>query len=131
MGHGIGGKIDNFFEKRELPMYKDKPYSYSASTRNPPLYRRWRVIGGGLLVLLGLAYWTGFFSPGSTKAKPKSAGKTSWSFLSRPDVSVDWDSRREKVREAFILSWDGYEQYAWGMSDCESGVSQWYTGFNG
>lgn len=31
-------------------------------------------------------------------------------------ATVDWDERRERVKDAFILSWDGYEQYAWGTS---------------
>lgn len=27
---------------------------------------------------------------------------------------VDWDSRREKVKDAFITSWDAYFTNAWG-----------------
>lgn len=27
---------------------------------------------------------------------------------------VDWGARRERVRDAFIVSWDGYERDAWG-----------------
>lgn len=30
--------------------------------------------------------------------------------------SSDWAERREKVRDAFIVSWEGYEQNAWGRS---------------
>lgn len=29
--------------------------------------------------------------------------------------SVDWDQRRESVRNAFIESWDAYSRDAWGM----------------
>lgn len=29
---------------------------------------------------------------------------------------VDWAARRERVRDAFIVSWDGYERDAWGES---------------
>lgn len=29
--------------------------------------------------------------------------------------SIDWNARREKVRDAFIISWDGYEQHGWGV----------------
>lgn len=117
---GIGSKVDNFFDKRELPMYKDKPYSYAASRKNTPLYRQWRVIAGGILSLMALLYWLSTFD--STSAgKPGIGGKTemlsSWSWTGGPDVAVDWNSRREAVKEAFILSWDGYEQYAWGMSE--------------
>ena len=30
--------------------------------------------------------------------------------------SSDWTARREKVRDAFIVSWEGYEKNAWGRS---------------
>jgi len=29
-------------------------------------------------------------------------------------TAIDWERRRDKVRDAFIVSWDGYEKYAWG-----------------
>jgi mannosyl-oligosaccharide alpha-1,2-mannosidase len=28
--------------------------------------------------------------------------------------NVDWNARREKVRDAFVVSWQGYEKDAWG-----------------
>jgi len=27
---------------------------------------------------------------------------------------VDWDARREEVKDAFVTSWQAYSQYAWG-----------------
>lgn len=27
---------------------------------------------------------------------------------------IDWDARRESVRNAFVVSWDAYSQHAWG-----------------
>lgn len=27
---------------------------------------------------------------------------------------VDWDARREEVKEAFVTSWEAYSQHAWG-----------------
>jgi mannosyl-oligosaccharide alpha-1,2-mannosidase len=27
---------------------------------------------------------------------------------------ADWNARREKVRDAFVVSWEGYEKDAWG-----------------
>ena len=115
---GISSKLDSFFDKRELPMYKDKPYSYAASRKTTPLYRQWRVVAGAILSVLALVYWLGIFGsmPGG---KPVVGGKSkssSWSWAGSPGVSADWDSRREAVKEAFILSWDGYQQYAWGTS---------------
>ncbi|KAK3307868.1 glycoside hydrolase family 47 protein [Chaetomium strumarium] len=29
--------------------------------------------------------------------------------------SVDWDARRDAVKEAFVTSWQAYTQYAWGQ----------------
>ena len=115
-GSGIGAKIDGYFDKRELPMYKDKPYNYSSSRRKP-MYQRWRFTLGILLFLVALLYWLGLFSSTETKSKVKSAGKSTWSWMSKqPGAKVDWEDRREKVKDAFVRSWDGYEKYAWGRS---------------
>ncbi len=112
---GISSKIDNFFEKPELPMYKDKPYSYAASRKNAPYYRRRRVVAGTLLTILFLLYWLGGSSTSSEQPSGKTKTKnTSWSWSGSAPPSVDWEFRKEAVKEAFILSWDGYEQYAWG-----------------
>lgn len=115
---GLGSKLEGFMEKKELPMYKDKPYNYAGSRKYTPLYRQQRVISGAVLVMIGLAYWFGIFSSSAVKSKPRDINKSAWNWLSSPATSafVDWDDRREKVKEAFMLSWDGYEQYAWGMS---------------
>lgn len=114
-GNTMGGKLDSFLDQRELPMYKDKPYSYSASRRIRPLYRQWRVSVGAVLLLLIVVYYLGFFSFGGTGDQSGQTAKSKWGWTGKTASSVDWDSRREKVKEAFILSWDGYEQYAWGM----------------
>ena len=104
-------------DRKELPMYKDKPYNYAGSRKYTPLYKQKRIISGAILTVIGLAYWFGLFSPATIKPRSRDTNKSSWNWLSSPAVSapVDWDDRREKVKEAFILSWDGYEKYAWGM----------------
>ena len=113
---GIGGKVDGFFEKQQLPMYKDKPYSYAASRRKPPLYKSWQAMLGGVCFLLGVMYWY-FLLGSSAPATVRSKGTSAWGWMGGPGAAtVDWDSRRERVKEAFTLSWDGYAQYAWGMS---------------
>lgn len=111
----IGAKLDGYYDKNELPMYKDKPYSYAASRRRP-LYRKWRFTLAILLLLVGLLYWVGIFSPTEATAKVKDTSKSTWSWLNNKPAaaSVDWNERREKVKEAFMVSWDGYEKYAWG-----------------
>ena len=103
-------------DKKELPMYKDKPYNYAGSRKQTPLYRQKLFIGGAILVLIWFAYWFGIFSPSVAKPKLRETNKGAWNWLSSPTASapVDWDDRRDKVKEAFILSWDGYEHYAWG-----------------
>ena len=113
IGNGFGDKLDNFFDKKELPMYKDKPYNYAASKRTRLFPRRRRVIAGGAVALLALLYWLGAFSSNPTRAAMKIDTK-SWSWPSKSTASTDWESRRQAVKEAFILSWDGYEKYAWG-----------------
>ena len=37
--------------------------------------------------------------------------------LHRERVAFDWDSRRERVREAFLYSWRGYVDHAWGKDE--------------
>jgi hypothetical protein len=34
--------------------------------------------------------------------------------LYTPSRVVDWDTRREEVKQAFVTSWDAYSRYAWG-----------------
>lgn len=120
---GLGSRLEGFMDKKELPMYKDKPYNYAGSRKYTPLYRQKRVISGAVLVVIGLAYWFGIFSPLAVKSKPRDM--SAWNWLSSPvtPAFVDWDDRRERVKEAFMLSWDGYEQYAWGTSFCFGGIS--------
>lgn len=114
-GNGIGGKLDAFFDKRQLPMYKDKPYNYSASRKNTGWYQRKRIFVVAILGILGLAYWFGIFSSVANVAPVGSSGPTSWTWGSASGSSkVNWDDRRQKVKEAFMLSWDGYEKHAWG-----------------
>ncbi|KAL8967193.1 MAG: hypothetical protein Q9183_003031 [Haloplaca sp. 2 TL-2023] len=111
----IGAKIDGYFEKKELPMYKDKPYNYAAS-RKKPIYQKWRFTFAVLLLLVGLLYWVGLFSPTFARVKVPDTDKHTWSWLNnKPSAaSPDWNERREEVKQAFTLSWDGYEKYAWG-----------------
>ncbi|KAI9818142.1 MAG: mannosyl-oligosaccharide alpha-1,2-mannosidase [Pycnora praestabilis] len=117
-GNSVGDKIGGYFDKRELPMYKDKPYSYSAP-RKQSIFQMKRFYGGLILLLIGLLYWTGFLSRSTTIPKEfEGSGKGVWSWLQKPEpVVVDWLERRERVKEAFILSWDGYERNAWGYDE--------------
>lgn len=112
----MGGFLRN---ERTLPMYKDKPYF--SPRRTAPRKRLGaflKVLGLCALVLLWYCYssrtpsWRG---PGSGDK-----GVELWKWLQtlEGDSSLkekpDWELRREKVREAFLVSWDGYEKEAWG-----------------
>ena len=126
-GNGLTEKFDNYFEKKELPMYKDKPYNYASSRRKSPLAQDRRVIAGVVLILIGILYWLGILSTGSdATSSVQSNTKITWGWLSRSESSVDWESRRQAVKEAFVLSWDGYEKYAWGRPLCDRFIdSHW------
>lgn len=116
---GIGGvqdRLGGFFEKsRDLPMYKDKPYSYASSRRRRSLWKSKRVFALVGLFVMSILYYLGFWGGEDTAEKVKD----SWGWLQKPEKAggtIDWLSRRERVLEAFTLSWDAYERYAWGRS---------------
>lgn len=109
----VHSRVDGFLgTKSQLPMYKDKPYSYAASRRLRPYWRRKRsLLALVLLVLTGL-YFYGAFDDHSKHLDP-----SQWSWLRSPEPpsnKADWGKRRERVKEAFELSWDAYAQYGWG-----------------
>lgn len=114
---GMTDRVGNFFEKKsDLPMYKDKPYSYASSRRRQPIWKKKRALGVGALFVLALLYLLGFF--GEHTAANKKA-KDGWKYLQRPEkagAEVDWSGRRERVVDAFTLSWDAYSRYAWGKA---------------
>lgn len=37
-----------------------------------------------------------------------------WGWGGFGSSSINWDSRREEVRNAFLSSWNAYSKYAWG-----------------
>jgi hypothetical protein len=122
--NGMQDRMGGFFgENRDLPMYKDKPYSYASSRRHRPLWKRKRVLGVGGVFLIIALWLLGFL--GDDAAATQKA-KDTWSWLQRPEKGgskVDWLDRRERVKEAFILSWDAYDRYAWGTRHSKSALS--------
>ncbi|KAH9883736.1 amino acid permease [Xylariomycetidae sp. FL2044] len=110
----VSGLFDN---RNSLPMYKDKPYAYPPSQRVRPFWRRKRTIVSLLLFLLLLLYYTGTFD-GDRDALASSA-TPAWSWLGRSESgkAADWSKRRDHVIDAFTLSFDAYERYAWGYDE--------------
>jgi mannosyl-oligosaccharide alpha-1,2-mannosidase len=107
IGNITQGAVGGLFGKdRDLPLYKDKPY-YQSSARNQRKTWRWKRFGGVIVVVLGILYWLGLL-PGVGKRIPrKHTGEGG---------VVDWDERREKVKDVFLLSWNAYEKHAWGKA---------------
>lgn len=115
-----------------LPMYKDKPFGYAYADGGSwrggrgGLFRRRRRVMLALLAagLIFGAFWlTGWFSSGDGRRKDVGEGKSSWSWSRGKDAEgkgkggIDWGKRRDRVVEAFKLSWSAYERHAWGMDE--------------
>ena len=113
-GKATANALGGLFENKDLPMYKDKPYSYAASKRRIPLWKRKRTLAIAVIGLIALFTFFGLLPSSNVQGNRGSGFVLNW--LKRPAKStVDWDLRRENVRETFKLSWDGYERHAWGM----------------
>ena len=114
--HAMTTPLNNMFDNKSLPMYKDKPYSYASSRRYVPFFRRKRVLFAALLSLLMLGCWWVFLRPVEpTSSRGKSDATSSWNWLKQTNgPAPNWNDRREAVKEAFKISWDGYANNAWG-----------------
>lgn len=108
IGNIAEGAVGGLFgANRDLPLYKDKPY-YQRSGRNQrKMYRRKRFLLG-FIAVFGLFYWFGYFSGTGTSILPNKK---------KAEESVNWEDRKEKVKEAFMLSWNAYEKHAWGNTN--------------
>lgn len=112
-GNGVSKRINTFFDSKDLPMYKDKPYA--SSGRQVPVYKQKRVVGAVLGFLI-LVIW--LLGSGGTRGETMGGKKWDWNMATvgkggMLDERV-WEMRRESVKEAFKQSWDGYEKHAWG-----------------
>lgn len=128
--HFNTNRLSPFFNnnnQRTLPMYKDKPYF--APRRTGPRSRRRKTVYTGLCVFVVALVWLymyggpvswGGFGVRSTPDWAKGAELYEWvqgldeKAGGENGKHVDWEARRERVRDAMIVSWDGYEQYGWG-----------------
>jgi hypothetical protein len=110
----VGGLIQHS-DRNTLPMYKDKPADFYAPARRRSPFRTKRVM---MLVTAALLACIWFFAPGLDDHKEKAVKKVGgWGWLKNDKQAkskADWLKRRERVVEAFELSWDAYTRYAWG-----------------
>jgi mannosyl-oligosaccharide alpha-1,2-mannosidase len=109
----VADTLAGVFGEKGLPMYKDKPYNYGMSVRNKKWFRRKRALGAIPMLIFAWFYWFGW--PGSGAKVAKKAAGGSWGFFSGVEETVNWDDRRDSVRDAFKLSWKSYEDNGWGM----------------
>ncbi|EON97296.1 putative mannosyl-oligosaccharide -alpha-mannosidase protein [Phaeoacremonium minimum UCRPA7] len=118
LGEGLD-RVGGFLNpnRNSLPMYKDKPYGYPASQRARPVYRRKRVLLIFFAVLMSLLYWSGFFGRDQEAISTHLKGLGWLKSEGKGRSKADWSKRRERVVEAFELSWDAYERYAWGYDE--------------
>lgn len=123
--NGISEKVAGFFgddRKDALPMYKDKPYGYPGRRKNK-WYRQKRTVAIALTSLALISWWFGILSPLSyftsdEESAPASKEKNKSSWFSGGKVSAaEWESRAGKVKDAFKLSFNGYEKHAWGYDE--------------
>lgn len=107
----------------QLPMYKDKPYA--AARRGRPRWAGKRALAVLVMLTFAVLYYVGLFSRGGEAEHRKGAdgakdGSWKWSTGDKTDTKkgtkVDWLKRRDMVVDAFKLSWDAYEESAWGKS---------------
>ncbi|KAI4708561.1 hypothetical protein J4E89_006617 [Alternaria sp. Ai002NY15] len=125
---------DNVWNKlpgneKGLPMYKDKPsgksYGYGGGARGRKGFlRSKRGMSLIALVVLGLFYWFGWSSGGTsvgTVQDEKDRGKSLLSNIGGSAAGkkskVDWEKRRQAVKDAFLLSWNAYEEHGWGYDE--------------
>jgi endoplasmic reticulum Man9GlcNAc2 1,2-alpha-mannosidase len=116
---GVAEKIGGIFSDRRsgLPLYKDKPVGYGYSDKGRKKgWRGKRLLVVLLLALTTLLWVTGVFGDRSTK-KLDRLNDTAHGWVNLVKPARDWKERRERVKEAFKVSWAAYEKYAWGYDE--------------
>ncbi|KAF1914956.1 glycoside hydrolase [Ampelomyces quisqualis] len=125
---------DNVWNKvtgneKGLPMYKDKPsgktHGYGVRSSRRGFLRSRRGVGIVALVVLGLIYWFGWSSApthladqsGETTENSSSWGSFGGSGSGKKKSKIDWEKRKEDVKNAFLLSWHAYEKHGWGYDE--------------
>ncbi|KAF3034684.1 mannosyl-oligosaccharide alpha-1,2-mannosidase [Didymella heteroderae] len=105
--------------EKGLPMYKDKPtgYGYGGARGKAGFVRSRKGAVTAALVVLGLLYW--LFVPGAnqTPAARLSTGKGWYDGSAAAQQGTAWETRRQEVKDAFLLSWNAYEAHGWGYDE--------------
>lgn len=122
--NGIGEKLSGFFgadRQDSLPMYKDKPYAYPGRRKTGPWFKQKKTVAVVLTSLALISWWFGILSPlsyvTSDESLPPAKGKSKSSWFGGKVSDSEWALRAGKVKDAFKLSFAGYEKYAWGYDE--------------
>jgi hypothetical protein len=88
--------------------YKDKPFYGGV---HPPRRKHWYTSKWfvGPICIIFVIYLIHKLSPGTQHELDEDTY--------RHQVALDWNSRRGRVREAFMYSWKGYVDHAWGKDE--------------
>ena len=121
-GNARNGSLGNTFNglfdsNKSLPMYKDKPFSYTASPRTSPLYFRKRFWFFLVVTFVNFFFFNSYLRPSDETLEGRHNGSTSpWEWMKESSSSTaDWELRQDAARDAFKISWDGYANNAWGV----------------
>ncbi|KAL1965638.1 hypothetical protein VTN77DRAFT_5315 [Rasamsonia byssochlamydoides] len=127
-GGSGASKLSSFFGgTRDLPMYKDKPYFAPRRTAPKRVQRQVLYVIFGLFVITFIWVWLGGWGNVRNIRPSTATGEELWNWVQSLDSEaekgtarskrIDWEARREKVKDAFVVSWDGYEKYGWGYDE--------------
>ncbi|KAK9452666.1 glycoside hydrolase [Dipodascopsis uninucleata] len=108
---GSNGSTFGTRAKDELPMFKDKPIGASYSEQRSKNRRRALVCIVALLI--GIVFFSYRVSSDKNGENTTGVGNSGGAWFSLRGKNV-WKERQEMVRQAFLESWNGYEQHAFG-----------------
>lgn len=105
--------------EKGLPMYKDKPtgYGYGSGKGKRGFVKSKKGVVTIALFVLGVFYW--LLVPGSnqTPAAKLSSGRGWFGGSTASKKDLLWEKRKEAVKDAFLLSWNAYEEHGWGYDE--------------
>jgi mannosyl-oligosaccharide alpha-1,2-mannosidase len=105
--------------EKSLPMYKDKPtgYGYGGGKGKRGFVSSKKGLATIVLVVLGFLYWLVVPGSNQTPAAKLSSGTSWFNGDSTGKKGSLWEQRREQVKDAFLLSWNAYEEHGWGYDE--------------
>ncbi|OKL61744.1 hypothetical protein UA08_02819 [Talaromyces atroroseus] len=131
------GKMSSFFgggsrnKARELPVYKDKPYFKPRRTgRSQAASRIIYMVFAAFAIVFLYVFWGSWGGPPAVSGPTGNTGENLWKWVQTFDDEVEkheggasskgkvnWEERRQKVKDVFTVSWDSYEKYGWGYDE--------------